>query len=144
MMKLTNRILCRKGGLRRAEDRFGCAILCDDERIDNGTETGRADFQVQNAGPKTKDIVKLCRSCRADVLLLEVCPHPPRTLQDRLLLANDLRDVCPHCKTVLLVDEAEYPELATAVCLAKKDHIVDDFVYASVSPAYLSAMMDTL
>ena len=88
--------------------------------------------------------VKLCRSCRADVLLLEVCPHPPRTLQDRLLLANDLRDVCPHCKTVLLVDEAEYPELATAVCLAKKDHIVDDFVYASVSPAYLSAMMDTL
>ena len=43
-----------------------------------------------------------------------------------------------------LVDEAEYPELATAVCLAKKDHIVDDFVYASVSPAYLSAMMDTL
>ena len=36
------------------------------------------------------------------------------------------------------------PELATAVCLAKKDHIVDDFVYASVSPAYLSAMMDTL
>lgn len=84
---------------------------------------GRPDFQVQNAGPKTKDIVKLCRSCRADVLLLEVCPH---------------------CKTVLLVDEAEYPELATAVCLAKKDHIVDDFVYASVSPAYLSAMMDTL
>lgn len=84
---------------------------------------GRPDFQVQNAGPKTKDIVKLCRSCRADVLLLEVCPH---------------------CKTVLLVDEVEYPELATAVCLAKKDHIVDDFVYASVSPAYLSAMMDTL
>ena len=41
-------------------------------------------------------------------------------------------------------DEAEYPELATAVCLEKKDHIVDDFVYASVSPAYLSAMMDTL
>ena len=69
---------------------------------------GGPDFQVQNAGPKTKDIVKLCRSCRADVLLLEVCPHPPRTLQDRLLLANDLRDVCPHCKTVLLVDEAEY------------------------------------
>ncbi len=34
--------------------------------------------------------------------------HPPRTLQDRLLLANDLRDVCPHKKTVLLVDEAEY------------------------------------
>ena len=87
---------------------------------------------------------ELCRSCRADVLLLEVCPHPPRTLQDRLQLANDLRDVCPDCKTVLLVDEAEYPELATAVCLAKKDHIVDDFVYASVSPAYLSAMMDTL
>ena len=32
----------QEGGLRRAEDRFGRAILCDDERIDNGTETGRA------------------------------------------------------------------------------------------------------
>lgn len=144
MMKLTNRILCREGGLRRAEDRFGRPILCDDERIDNGTETRQTGFSGAKRRPKTKDIIKLCRSCRADVLLLEVCPHPPRTLQDRLLLANDLRDVCPHCKTVLLVDEAEYPELATAVCLAKKDHIVDDFVYASVSPAYLSAMMDTL
>lgn len=63
---------------------------------------GRPDFQVQNAGPKTKDIVKLCRSCRADVLLLEVCPHPPRTLQDRLLLANDLRDVCRTAKRYCL------------------------------------------
>lgn len=35
---------------------------------------GGPDFQVQNAGPKTKDIVKLCRSCRADVLLLAAVP----------------------------------------------------------------------
>ena len=50
----------------------------------------------------------------------------------------------PFLQGVSPAAEAEYPELATAVCLAKKDHIVDDFVYASVSPAYLSAMMDTL
>ena len=30
--------------LRRAEDRFGRAILCDDERIDNGTETRQTGF----------------------------------------------------------------------------------------------------
>lgn len=63
---------------------------------------GRPDFQVQNAGPKTKDIIKLCRSCRADVLLLEVCPHPPRTLQDRLLLVNDLLDVARAAKRYCL------------------------------------------
>lgn len=44
MMKVTNRILCREGGLRRAEDRFGRPILCDDERIDNGTETRQTGF----------------------------------------------------------------------------------------------------
>lgn len=120
MMKVTNRILCRKEGCAVRRIVLDAQYSVMTSALTMALKHGRPDFQVQNAGPKTKDIVKLCRSCRADVLLLEVCPHPPRTLQDRLLLANDLRDVCPHCKTVLLVDEAEYPELATAVCLAKR------------------------
>lgn len=107
-------------------------------------ERQRPDFLVQSVGPQTQDIASLCRSCRANVLLMEVCTRAPRRLSDRLLLAASLRDLQPQCKTVLLVDEAEYPALAAAVCMAKKDHIIDDFVYASVSPAYLSAMIDSL
>lgn len=107
-------------------------------------ERQRPDFLVQSVGPQTQDIASLCRSCRANVLLMEVCTRAPRRLSDRLLLATSLRDLQPQCKTVLLVDEAEYPALAAAVCMAKKDHIIDDFVYASVSPAYLSAMIDSL
>ena len=107
-------------------------------------ERQRPDFLVQSVGPQTQDIASLCRSCRANVLLMEVCTRAPRRLSDRLLLSASLQDMRPRCKTVLLVDEAEYPELAAAVCMAKKDHIIDDFVYASVSPAYLSAMIDSL
>ena len=107
-------------------------------------ERQRPDFLVHSVDPQTQDIAALCRSCRANVLLMEVCTRAPRRLSDRLLLAASLRDLLPRCKTVLLVDEDEYPELVAAVCMAKKDHIIDDFVYASVSPAYLSAMIDSL
>ena len=62
---------------------------------------------------------------------------------------NSKAEALEHLVTLMaksgkLVDEAEYPELAAAVCMAKKDRIIDDFVYASVSPAYLSAMIDSL
>ena len=81
---------------------------------------GRPDFQVQNAGPKTKDIVKLCRSCRADVLLLEVCPHPPRTLQDNCCWQTTCGMSARTAKRYCLWMRPNIPELATAVCLAKK------------------------
>lgn len=107
-------------------------------------ERQRPDFLVQSVPAQTRDIAGRCRSCGANVLLLEVCPQPPRTLADRLQLAAQVRTLRPPCKTVLLVDETAYPELAAAVCMAKKDFLVDDFVYASVSPTYLSALIDTL
>ena len=49
-------------------------------------ERQRPDFLVQSVPAQTRDIAGRCRSCGANVLLLEVCPQPPRTLADRLLI----------------------------------------------------------
>ena len=48
------------------------------------------------------------------------------------------------CKVVLLVDEKSDAALAAAVRQAKKDGLADNFIYGSVSPDYLAAVMDAL
>ena len=47
------------------------------------------------------------------------------------------------CK-LLLVDENANADLAVSVKQAKKDGLIDNFIYASVSPSYLAAVLDTL
>lgn len=106
-------------------------------------ETSDPDFQVQCAELPAATPT-LCRAAQAGVLLMEVVPRPPRTLQDRLQTVRRVHTLLPRCKMALLVDEAAYPELAAAVRMAKKDGLIDTFVYGSISPTYLSAIIDTL
>ena len=48
------------------------------------------------------------------------------------------------CKPLLLVDENADELLASEVRQAVKDQLVDNFIYASVSPTYLAGVIDTL
>ena len=50
----------------------------------------------------------------------------------------------PGCKIVLVVDENTEKKLADKVRQAKKDGLVDNFIYGSVSSTYLSAVIDAL
>lgn len=50
----------------------------------------------------------------------------------------------PNCKIVLLVDENSDKEIANEVRQAKKDGLIDQFIYGSTSASYLVAMMDAL
>ena len=48
------------------------------------------------------------------------------------------------CKFVLLCDENSDMELAHRVMHARQDQLIDAFLYASVTPAYLAAVLDAL
>lgn len=50
----------------------------------------------------------------------------------------------PDCKIVLVVDENTEKKLADKVRQAKKDGLIDNFLYGSASATYLSAVIDTL
>ena len=63
---------------------------------------------------------------------------------DRLRLRDEVGRLCPDCKVLLLVDENADRALAANVLQAKKDGRIDNFIYASVSPTYLAAVLDTL
>lgn len=59
-------------------------------------------------------------------------------------LCNEVKRQRPDCKILLLVDETDDRALAFRVLQAKKDGRIDNFIYASVSPTYLAAVLDTL
>lgn len=87
---------------------------------------------------------KLCKSSCAYALIMEVTGYTPYRLEERLKLSKKVRKSSCECKIVLLVDEKAVPSIAAEVRQTKKDGLVDNFIYASVSPTYLSAVIDAL
>lgn len=88
--------------------------------------------------------LSLCDTVLANVLIMEVTTYPSRTLEERLKIRNALKQKYPDCKIVLVVDENTERKLADRVRQAKKDGLVDNFIYGSVSSSYLSAVIDAL
>ena len=99
------------------------------------------DFLVYRSS-KPEETLALCRSCRANVLVMEVIRQGIWKLSERLKLCNAVKQL--GCKVLLLVDENADELLAADVRQAVKDQLVDNFIYASVSPAYLAGVIDTL
>ena len=88
--------------------------------------------------------VTLCNTALANILLMEVTAYTPWKLDERLKIRGKLRKLNPDCKIVLIVDENTYQKLADQVRQAKKDGLIDNFIYESVSSSYLSAVIDAL
>jgi hypothetical protein len=88
-------------------------------------------FRVCITDPDSQEYQTLCQTLSADVLLLEATGQ---TFKPRPAFDLD-------CKIVVMCDENSVPEEARRVVQAKKDGLIDDFVYASVSESYLTAML---
>lgn len=103
------------------------------------------DFDLEPFMSENPDkTLSLCDTVLANVLIMEVTTYPSRTLEERLKIRNALKRKHPDCKIVLVVDENTERKLADRVRQAKKDGLVDNFIYGSVSSSYLSAVIDAL
>ena len=102
-----------------------------------------SDFEVcQSDRPdKTAD---LCVFTEANILIMEVTAYMPWKLEERMKIRNEVKVQSPGCKIVLVVDENTEKKLADKVRQAKKDGLVDNFIYGSVSSTYLSGVIDAL
>lgn len=102
-----------------------------------------SDFEVfQSESPdKTLDV---CADAEANILIMEVTAYMPWKLEERMKIRNEVKKCDPECKIVLVVDENTEKRLADKVRRAKKDGLIDNFIYGSVSATYLSAVIDTL
>ena len=101
------------------------------------------DFLIYRS-PKPEETLALCRTCRANVLVMEVIRQGIWKLSERLRLCSAVRRLGWACKVVLLVDESTDELLASEVRQTVKDQLADGFIYASVSPTYLAGVIDTL
>lgn len=101
------------------------------------------DFAVQITR-SPEEIEQYCRITTPYALLMEVTGYPPYLLPERLKIRTAIRRYAPGCKIVLVVDENSESELAEQVRKAKKDGLIDQFIYGSISANYLIALIDTL
>lgn len=89
--------------------------------------------------------LSLCGKEPTEVLIMDAMTYPPRTLAERLKIRDELKKSAADCKVVLIVDENSERDVADRVRLAKKDGLIDDFIYScSASAAYIAAVIDTL
>lgn len=102
-----------------------------------------SDFDVHRV-EKPEKTADLCSLCEPYALLMEVSGNSPWQLMERLQISHAVKRKSPHCKVVLIVDENAENALARQVLQAKKDGLIDNFIYSSVSATYLSAVVDTL
>ena len=102
-----------------------------------------SDFEVyQSEIPaKTTD---MCAFMGANILIMEVTTYMAWRLEERIQIRDEVKAQNPGCKIVLVVDENTEKKLADKVRQAKKDGLIDNFIYGSVSSTYLSAVIDAL
>ncbi len=102
-----------------------------------------SDFEVFKSESPDKTL-DLCADTEANILIMEVTAYTPWKLEERMKIHDELKKTNPDCKIVFVVDENTEKKLADKVRRAKKDGLIDNFIYCSVSATYLSAVIDTL
>lgn len=102
-----------------------------------------SDFEVFKSESPDKTL-DLCADTEANILIMEVTAYMPWRLEERMKIRDELKKVNPDCKIVFVVDENTEKKLADKVRRAKKDGLIDNFIYGSVSSTYLSAVIDAL
>lgn len=84
-----------------------------------------------------QDTVELCRVYKPFVLVMEVTAYTPWLLCERMKLRDEVKAMCPDCKIALIVDSNTEKQAAKDIRDAKKNGIIDQFFYGSMTAEYL-------
>ena len=88
--------------------------------------------------------VQRCKTFKPYALLMEATGYTPWMLEERLAIRDKLKQNDPDCKIVILVDDQADSELAQKVKDAKREGVIDAFLFGSVTEQYMAAVLDTL
>ena len=89
-------------------------------------------------------VVDDCKWIIPYAVLMEVTGYSPWKMEERLKIRDAVKGKSPECKVVLIVDENAERAVAKQIKQAKKDGIIDQFIYGSISASYLADIVDSL
>ena len=89
-------------------------------------------------------VIEDCKWIDPYALLMEVTGYTPWKLEERMKIRDAVKAMYPTCKVVLIVDENAEKAIARKVKQAKKDGLIDQFIYGSISATYLADIVDSL
>ena len=84
-----------------------------------------------------QDTVELCCVYKPFVLVMEVTAYTPWLLCERMKLRDEVKATCPDCKIALIVDSNTEKQAAKDIRDAKKNGLIDQFFYGSMTAEYL-------
>lgn len=87
--------------------------------------------------------VEICKTHWPQALLMEVTCYNPWMLPQRLAIGEIVRKQNPDCKIILTVEERADKKLAAGVKRARRDGLIDEFVFLSMTDKFLPALLDT-
>lgn len=85
-----------------------------------------------------------CGTHRPDVLLMEVKAYSPWMFKERMAIREKVKRNTENCRIILFVDDESDAELAEKVRQAKREGLIDAFLFGSVSENYFASVIDSV
>ena len=85
-----------------------------------------------------------CKTHRPDVLLMEVKAYSPWMFKERMAICDKVKRNTENCRVILFVDDDTDGELTEKVRQAKRECLIDAFLFGSVSENYFASVIDSV
>lgn len=85
-----------------------------------------------------------CKTHKPDVLLMEVKAFSSWMFSERMAIREKVKRNAESCRIILFVDDESDGELTEKVRQAKRDGLIDAFLFGSVSENYFAAVIDSV
>ena len=85
-----------------------------------------------------------CKTHRPDVLLMEVRAFSPWMFSERMTIRDKVKSSTETCRIILFVDDDSDGELTEKVRQAKREGLIDAFLFGSVSENYFASVIDSV
>lgn len=85
-----------------------------------------------------------CKTHKPDVLLMDVKAFSPWTFEQRMAIRDKVRRSTEGCRMILFVDDENDLALVDKVRQAKRENLIDAFLFGSVSENYFASVIDSI
>ena len=102
------------------------------------------DEKNRSGHSKKKQKKKKCKTHRPDVLLMEVKAYSPWMFKERMAIRDKVKRNTESCRVILFVDDDTDEDLTEKVRQAKREGLIDAFLFGSVSENYFASVIDSV